>query len=110
MVTYYIVHNGNSTSPALHALIRKIKIIELRLGCRLEPIHVPGRLMIVQGTDGLSRGMWVSADHLLQSSVAESRLTLEAVPYTSLMGAWALQRAGLPVVTPHWHITDDSEW
>jgi hypothetical protein len=38
MVTYYIVHN------------RKIKIIELRLGCRLEPIHVPGRLMIVQGT------------------------------------------------------------
>jgi hypothetical protein len=110
MVTYYIVHNGSSTSPALHSLIRRIKIIELRLGCRLEPIHVPGRLMIVQGTDGLSRGMWVSADHLLRSSVAESRLTLEAVPYTSLMGAWALQRAGLPVATPHWHITDDSEW
>jgi hypothetical protein len=65
MVTYYIVHNGSSTSPSLHLLIRHIKILELRLKCRLEPIHVPGRLMVFQGADGLSRGIWVSADHLL---------------------------------------------
>jgi hypothetical protein len=87
MVTYYIVHNGSSTSPSLHALIRRIKILELRLKCRLEPIHVPGRLMIQQGADGLSRGIWVSADHLLRSSVEESRLTLGPVPFTLVLGA-----------------------
>jgi hypothetical protein len=27
MVTYYIVHNGSSTSPSLHKLIRRIKIL-----------------------------------------------------------------------------------
>jgi hypothetical protein len=42
MVTYYIVHNGSSTSPSLHNLIRRIKILELRPKCRLEPIHIPG--------------------------------------------------------------------
>jgi hypothetical protein len=54
MVTYYIVHNGSSTSPSLHKLMQRINILELLLQCRLEPIHVPGRLMIQQGADGLS--------------------------------------------------------
>ena len=34
--------------------------MELELGCHLVVIHVPGVLMISQGTDGLSRGVWVS--------------------------------------------------
>jgi hypothetical protein len=110
MVTYFIVHNGSSTSPSLHNLIRRIKILELRLQCRLEPIHVPGRLMILQGADGLSRGIWMSADHLLRSSVEESRLTLGALPFNVILGAWALQRAGFPPTTEYNHITDSAEW
>jgi hypothetical protein len=104
MVTYYIVHNGSSTSPSLHNLIRRIKILELRLKCRLEPIHVPGRLMILQGADGLSRGIWMSADHVLRSSVEESRLTLGATPFDHLLGAWALRQASLPPTTPFVHV------
>jgi hypothetical protein len=110
LVTYYIVHNGSSTSSSLHALIRRIKILELRLKCRLEPIHVPGRLMILQGADGLSRGIWMSADHVLRSSVEESRLTLSATPFNNLLGAWAIRQAGLAPNTPYNHITDTDAW
>jgi len=38
-------------------LIREIRILEMELGCVLDVIHVPGLLMIDQGTDGLSRGV-----------------------------------------------------
>jgi hypothetical protein len=110
MVTYYIVHNGSSTSPSLHTLIRRIKILELLLKCRLEPIHVPGRLMIQQGADGLSRGIWMSADHVLRSSVEESRLTLSALPFNPILGAWALRQAGFPPSTEYTQITDTADW
>jgi hypothetical protein len=60
MTSYYIVQNGSSKSIELHKLIRKIKAYEVLLGCRIEVIHVPGTLMIEEGTDGLSRGLWLS--------------------------------------------------
>jgi hypothetical protein len=62
-VTYCIMASGSSTSPALHQLVEEIKLIELRLGCTLICIHVPGLVMIQQGTDSLSRGIWVSPFH-----------------------------------------------
>ena len=54
MVSYHILCSCSSTSLALHALIRVIKLLEFRLGCRLEVVHFPGNIMIWQGTDGLS--------------------------------------------------------
>jgi hypothetical protein len=111
MVTYYIVHNGSSTSPSLHNLIRRIKLLELQLQCRLEPIQVPGRLMIQQGADRLSRGIWMSAEHVLRSSVEESRLTLSALPFNALLGrAWALCQSDFPTSTNYRHITNTDEW
>ena len=59
MVTYDIVRNGKSGSGPLQDLIREIKLLELQLDCRVEAVHVPGTTMIVQGTDGLSRGVWM---------------------------------------------------
>jgi hypothetical protein len=57
---YWISAAGSSKSPALHALIEEIRTREIRLGCFLEVIHVPGLVMILQGTDALSRGIWIS--------------------------------------------------
>jgi hypothetical protein len=110
MVAYYLVHNGSSTSPSLHQLIRRIKSLELRLRCRLEPIHVPGRLMVQQGADGLSRGIWMSADHVLSSSVEASQLTLSALPFNAILGAWALRHAGFLPSAPYHHISDSEDW
>lgn len=62
-VTYCIMASGSSTSPGLHRLVEEIKLIELRLGCTLVCVHVPGLVMIKHGADSLSRGVWVSPFH-----------------------------------------------
>ena len=63
VVTYYIGASGSSTSPGLHELIKQARNYEMMLGCRLQVVHIPGKLMIQQGTDGLSRGIWSSPLH-----------------------------------------------
>lgn len=41
-------------------LIEEIRLHETHLQCMVQVVHVPGDLMITQGTDGLSRGIWIS--------------------------------------------------
>jgi hypothetical protein len=51
-------YKGSSTSPLLHALILRLRQLELRHGLTpLHVIHVAGKRMIAQGTDGCSRGV-----------------------------------------------------
>ena len=61
--TYYVVAGGSSRSPGLHQLVERIQWLTLELQCQIEVVHVPGVVMIDQGTDGLSRGVWVSSLH-----------------------------------------------
>jgi hypothetical protein len=110
IVTYFVMQNGSSSSTELHKLVRAAKLLELQLGCRIEVVHVPGRLMIVQGTDGLSRGMWIAPERLLRSSLDESMLTLEAVPFSPAFGEWLLNLTGYPLGTPYHHHTGVSTW
>jgi hypothetical protein len=56
------VQGGSLSSEELHNLMLEIKILENLLECRIEAIHVPGTLVIDQGTDGLSRGLWMSPE------------------------------------------------
>jgi hypothetical protein len=58
--TYWIGQSGTSSVAALHTLITSIKLLELQLGCQLQVIHVPGVVMILQGSDALSRGVWIT--------------------------------------------------
>ena len=55
MVSYDIIRKGTSKSLRLWNLLLAIKILELSLGYIVQVIHVPGTIMISQGTDGLSR-------------------------------------------------------
>ena len=59
-VTYNISRKGCSHSPRLHLKVQELKLLELELGCRVEVIHCPGTTMIRQGSDNLSRGVWVT--------------------------------------------------
>jgi hypothetical protein len=61
--TYWIAQAGSSPSPRLHVLIWQIKCLELELGVLLQVVHVPGVVMIEQGSDALSRGVWVTPFH-----------------------------------------------
>jgi hypothetical protein len=88
MVTYYIVSGGSSTSPELQKLVRRIKYLELALSIRLEVVHIPGRHMIDQRTDGLSRGIRFAGGRLKRSPEAETLRIFEAVPATSSVLQW----------------------
>ena len=72
LTTYWIAASSTSPSPELHRLIEVIRRKEIALACHLEVIHVPGLVMIQQGTDALSRGVWMSALH---SHLASSEIT-----------------------------------
>jgi hypothetical protein len=66
LVTYFVVNNGSARNPRLQKLIYSIKALEQELGCFLEVVHIPGTTIIAQGSDDLSRGLWLSTrrDHV----------------------------------------------
>jgi hypothetical protein len=66
--TYWIAASESSGSPGLHQLIEEICLLELELDYSLQVVHVPGLIIIDQGTDGLSCGIWMSALQGLQDS------------------------------------------
>ena len=93
--TYWIFHAGSSKSPRLHQLIRDIKMIELDLDIQLQTVHVPGLVMIQQGTDGLSRGLSMSPYHeqlgqLKLSSAVFSPLKFDCQLVTSTISDFGL--------------------
>jgi hypothetical protein len=71
--TYWICQAGTSPIPALHDLITAIKLLELELGCQLQCVHVPGLVMILQGSDALSRGVWITP---FQDTMDQRRITI----------------------------------
>ena len=56
-VTYLITESGSSRDDKLHALVSNIRLLEIDLRIQLVVIHIPGVVMIQQGTDGLSCGI-----------------------------------------------------
>lgn len=50
-------HKGSSSSQLLHGLILRLRKAELDHRLVLYLVHVAGKRMIAQGTDGLSRGL-----------------------------------------------------
>ena len=84
-VTYYIAACGSSPILPLHRLISEIRILEMRLGIALECIHVPGVVMIQQGTDGLSRGIWMSSLHAFLDQSAILTAVFAPLPFDEIL-------------------------
>jgi hypothetical protein len=62
MVTYDMACKGTSHYVRIWSLVRELKWLELLYQCQLEVIqHIPGDVMIDEGTGGLSRGVWNTA-------------------------------------------------
>ena len=77
--TYFIAASGSSRSPKLQQMIEEIRALELELECHLQVIHIPGTVMIQQGTDGLSRGIWMNPLQGLQHPDEITRAIFEPV-------------------------------
>jgi hypothetical protein len=50
---------GGSSSKLLHELVLRLRKVELEYDLTLHVVHVAGTRMIAQGTDGLSRGIFL---------------------------------------------------
>ena len=60
-------------------------MIELKLGCKLQVIHIPGVVMILQGSDHLSQGIWMSK---LQTRILQHRFLqriFDPLPFNPLL-------------------------
>ena len=49
------VNTGTVSSPSLMKLVRELKHVQAAHDIGIEAFHLPGRIMIKQGTDGASR-------------------------------------------------------
>ena len=111
MVTYDVFRRGSSKSTPLWKLFLQIKLLEIELNCLVQVIHVPGTTMILQGTDGLSRGVDMQS---LGSYKSNSLVPLlwRAAPATPTILTWVL--SVLPPLWPHstsWLLHSDfTDW
>lgn len=109
LVTYWIAASGSSSEPRLHAQIEAIKLLEAQLGIHLQVVHVPGLVIIDQGTDGLSRGVWMSALHHHElSQEAITAAIFDPLPYDPLLVQHILREK--PHTPPWFHYHWDGKW
>jgi hypothetical protein len=102
--TSYTMSSGSSKSLVIHMLVKRIKQLEIELGIHLEVVHVPGTTLIVQCTDGLSRGVWLSAPQKRPNQPSIMSAIFAPILFSLDVGAWALNQVGLPPTTlwSHW--------
>jgi hypothetical protein len=96
MTVYSAITKGSSTSAGLQDMVLKIKKLEMELGCHLEVIHVPGTTIITERTDGLSRGIWISAFHPRPDQAKLISTIFSPAPFSPSVQSWALNEAGYP--------------
>ena len=66
-------------------LLCDIKLLEVRLQCSVMVYHVPGKTMIVQGTDGLSRGVILHQHSGVKGVTMLRHLFRPAIPFSVLL-------------------------
>ena len=105
--TYDFCRRSTTPSVELFKLLQKISILELKLNCHLDVIHVPGVLMVEQGTDGLSRGI-LAQPFAINRGVSCLKYLFEPAPLTLEVLYWALDMSLLPF-HPDWQFRGDSD-
>ena len=92
----HIARKGSSTSPILFQLVVRLYKMGMKFKCDIKFIHVSGKRMIAQGTDGLSRGdllEGVMKGHSILDFVPLNETALERSPQ---LGDWVRSWAEVP--------------
>jgi hypothetical protein len=71
---------------------------------------VPGTTIITEGTDGLSRGIWISHMHSMPSQNQVLTEIFSPVPFTPDVSQWAINEIGLPPTIPCLYRSWELEW
>jgi len=85
---------GTSKSRKLLHLVLRLRQLEMTTGMILHSIHVSGKRMIAQGTDGLSRGDHLTGALAGQSLTAFMLLQLGVFERSPTLKEWAVQTLG----------------
>jgi len=99
-------YRGSSKSKRLHELILRLKLLEMSYNLLIHVIHVSGKRMISQGTDGCSRGSLmegVMAGHDMLSYVDLDKSAIERSPtLLDWIRKWTDQSALEPLTPEGW--------
>jgi hypothetical protein len=96
---------GNSHSRKLCDLVLRLRQLEMRTGMTLHIVHVSGKRMIAQGTDGLSRGDHSTGVMSGSSILSFVPLHLTALERSSSLKPWL--ESLLEGLDPHFLSPDD---
>lgn len=81
-------YKGTSNSIPLFNLILRMRRVELRGGLKINLIHVSGRMMIAQGSDGLTRGNLLEEVMVGENMLNFIPLHLTAIERSSSLLGW----------------------
>ena len=94
---------GSSKSPKLHQLVIRLRRLEMEFGLQIHLIHVSGKRMIAQGTDGCSRGFLMegvmAGENMLQFVDLHKPACDRHPPLLDWIRSWT-QRKDLEPLTP----------
>jgi hypothetical protein len=87
-------------------MVKEVKVMEMLFETRVHVVHVAGRRMIAQGTDGLSRGCLTDGVMAGKEMTSFVPLHLSAVTHADSLMSWLQYGSGsrdeqrLEVLTP----------
>ena len=93
-------HTGTSSSKTLFELVVRVKRLELSQSLKLHVIHVAGKRMIKQGTDGLSRGNFLEGVMSGSSMLEFVPISLTAINRSRSLLPWIREWTGSNKLTP----------
>jgi hypothetical protein len=103
-VTESVFHKGAATSPYLHSLVSRLRMIQLHGGLFIHMLWIAGTRMIEHGTDGLSRGDFSSGVMAGRDFLSLLPLNKGAIDLSSSLPMWIREylpgRLDWDVLTP----------
>jgi hypothetical protein len=91
------LYKGNSSSIKLYELVVRLRRLEMKMGCKILVSHVSGKRMIVQGTDGASRGHFHEGVTAGADMLEFIPLHLDPIHRSPLVETWVRSWAGKDV-------------
>jgi hypothetical protein len=101
-------YKGSSSSKKLHSLVLRLHLLSLKYQVIIHMIHVSGKRMIAQGTDGCSRG--VLMEGVMAGKDMLSFIDLDKCAFTRCprlldwIRSWTMQQDLKPLTPEEWFV------
>lgn len=92
-------YHGTSSSKTLFELVVRLRKLELREGVKIHIVHVSGTRMILQGTDGISRGNCMEGIMVNNNMLSFVPIGRTAVERSPLLLEWIRTWTSDPTLT-----------